>query len=88
MIHGVDTANALEGVRVFQAGTTQNMAGELVVSGGRVLAVCALADTVQEAQKRAYAGVKAITWMVRCGGRILATAPCKQPGKNGVNLAP
>ncbi|MCP1228536.1 phosphoribosylamine--glycine ligase [Acetobacter fabarum] len=62
VIHGVDTANALEGVRVFQAGTTQNMAGELVVSGGRVLAVCALADTVQEAQKRAYAGVKAITW--------------------------
>lgn len=62
VITGLDNAAALPGVHVFQAGTMQNMAGELVVSGGRVLVVCALADTVQEAQKRAYAGVAAISW--------------------------
>ena len=62
VITGLDNAAALPGVHVFQAGTMQNRAGELVVSGGRVLVVCALADTVQEAQKRAYAGVAAISW--------------------------
>jgi phosphoribosylamine--glycine ligase len=40
----------------------RNMAGELVVSGGRVLAVTALADTVRQARERAYAAVGAISW--------------------------
>ncbi|MFT9257311.1 MAG: phosphoribosylamine--glycine ligase [Acetobacter sp.] len=62
VIQGMDNAQALEDVYVFQAGTRQNMAGELVVAGGRVLAVCALGQTVAQAQARAYAGVKAISW--------------------------
>ncbi|GAN60955.1 phosphoribosylamine--glycine ligase [Acetobacter cibinongensis] len=62
VISGIEDANALEGVKVFQAGTQKNISGETVVSGGRVLAVCALGKTVKEAQERAYAGVKAITW--------------------------
>ncbi|WP_025861347.1 phosphoribosylamine--glycine ligase [Acetobacter papayae] len=62
VIHGLEDAAALEGVQVYQAGTMRNMAGELVVSGGRVLAVTALADTVQQARERAYAGVAAISW--------------------------
>jgi phosphoribosylamine--glycine ligase len=44
---------------VFHAGTTlQN--GQLVTSGGRVLCVTALADTVKAAQLHAYDIVKAI----------------------------
>ena len=62
VITGIDDANALPDVTVFQAGTKQNAAGDLVVSGGRVLAVCALGATVQEARDKAYAGVNAITW--------------------------
>ena len=62
VIQGVDTASALHDVHIFQAGTTQNASGELVVSGGRVLAVCALGNNVSEAQQRAYTAVKAIHW--------------------------
>ncbi|MCI1437447.1 MAG: phosphoribosylamine--glycine ligase [Acetobacter indonesiensis] len=62
VISGIADANALDGVTVFQAGTTENAARDLVVSGGRVLSVCAVGKTVKEARERAYAGVKAISW--------------------------
>jgi phosphoribosylamine--glycine ligase len=41
-------------VQVFHAGSTHNAAGELVSSGGRVLCVTALAQTVKAAQLHAY----------------------------------
>jgi phosphoribosylamine--glycine ligase len=41
---------------VFHAGT-QLVDGQLVTSGGRVLAVTALGDSVRAAQRRAYDGV-------------------------------
>ncbi|MBA3889495.1 MAG: phosphoribosylamine--glycine ligase [Gemmatimonadaceae bacterium] len=46
------------GVLVFHAGTTRNDAGELVTSGGRVLAVTACAPTFEDAQALSsrYAG--------------------------------
>lgn len=62
IINGIADANAMPDVTVFQAGTKQNAQGKIVVSGGRVLAVCALGNTVKDAQDKAYAGVKAITW--------------------------
>lgn len=62
VISGIADANALKDVTVFQAGTAKNAAGELVVAGGRVLSVCAVGNTVQEARDKAYAGVKAISW--------------------------
>jgi phosphoribosylamine---glycine ligase len=60
-IKGVDAADRLEGVTVFHAGTRQ--AGDtLVANGGRVLNVSAMAPTVAEARKRAYAAVDTIDW--------------------------
>jgi phosphoribosylamine--glycine ligase len=51
----------VENTKVFHAGT--RVEGEHVVtSGGRVLCVCALGDTVAEAQQRAYAEVAGISW--------------------------
>ena len=51
----------VEGAKVFHAGT--RIEGEHVVTaGGRVLCVCALGDTVAEAQKNAYAEVAGISW--------------------------
>ncbi|MCA3219733.1 MAG: phosphoribosylamine--glycine ligase [Burkholderiales bacterium] len=47
----------------FHAGTTMQD-GKLVTSGGRVLCVTALGDTVRAAQKRAYEAVE----QVRCAG--------------------
>ena len=61
VIRGVPAAEALEGVRVYHAGTARE-GGALVAAGGRVLAVTATAPTIAEAQARAYAGVDAIDW--------------------------
>ena len=36
--------------------------GQLVSTGGRVLGVTALGETIEEAQRRAYMGVDKIEW--------------------------
>ena len=58
-IGGIDAAQA-DGAMVFQAGTALNEAGELIATGGRVLAVTALGETVRAAQDAAYRAVDAI----------------------------
>jgi phosphoribosylamine--glycine ligase len=58
-IGGLDHAEALIGVTVFQAGTKLSD-GALVASGGRVLAVTAKGRSLGEARTRAYAAVDAI----------------------------
>ena len=47
--------------KVFHAGTSEAN-GELVTSGGRVLCVVALGETVAEAQHKAYQWVEQIKW--------------------------
>ncbi|MGY0610820.1 phosphoribosylamine--glycine ligase [Luteimonas sp. A501] len=48
-------------VRVFHAGTRLEN-GHAVTAGGRVLCVCALGDSVAEAQQRAHTATAGITW--------------------------
>lgn len=48
--------------KVFHAGTAKNEMGRLVSTGGRVLGVTALGDTVEEAWHRAYAAIGLIDW--------------------------
>lgn len=48
-------------VKVFHAGTAPAEQG-VVTSGGRVLCVCALGDTVTEAQSEAYRACREISW--------------------------
>ena len=60
-IFGLEEAERIEDLFVFHAGTALRD-GKIVTSGGRVLGVTALGDTVQEAIERAYRGVAAITW--------------------------
>lgn len=53
VIHGVENASRLAGVKVYHAGT--RVEGEqLVTWGGRVLGVTARADTLEGARSRAY----------------------------------
>ena len=59
-ITGLPDAEALDGVQVIHAGTRLDDAGQVVTAGGRVLAVTAVADSVEEARDRAYDGVKRI----------------------------
>jgi phosphoribosylamine--glycine ligase len=61
-ISGIDKADAMEGVKVFHAGTTRNDAGDLVSSGGRVLNVTALGSDVATAQEQAYKAIDQIDW--------------------------
>jgi len=60
-ITGIDAADALDDVKVFHAGTAMQD-GKLVNSGGRVLGVTALGETIAAAQKRAYEAVGKIHW--------------------------
>jgi phosphoribosylamine--glycine ligase len=60
-ISGVEqvTPQAHPDVTVFHAGTA-NDGGRVCVSGGRVLGVTALGDSLRQAQRAAYAAVSAI----------------------------
>ena len=54
-------AREMEGSKVFHAGT-QKKGDTVVTAGGRVLCVCALGGTIQEAQAKAYELAKGIHW--------------------------
>jgi phosphoribosylamine---glycine ligase len=58
-IRTIETAEQVEGVTVFHAGTAHGEAG-LVAKGGRVLAVTATAETFANARARAYRAVDQI----------------------------
>ena len=60
-IRGIDRADAMEGVKVFHAGTALRD-GEFVAHGGRVLNVTARGASIAEAQRLAYAAVDVIDW--------------------------
>jgi phosphoribosylamine--glycine ligase len=63
VIHGLDRidAQAHPDVHVFHAGTAAD-GGATVTSGGRVLCVTALGDSVKQAQRAAYAAVERISF--------------------------
>lgn len=54
VITGIESAELINGVRVYHAGTAINDAGELVTAGGRVLNVTAVAPTFSQARDLAY----------------------------------
>ncbi|MGQ4277090.1 phosphoribosylamine--glycine ligase [Pseudidiomarina sp. E22-M8] len=60
-IKGLAAADSND-TKVFHAGTKRLQDGSIVTSGGRVLCVTAIADSVQLAQQKAYAGVNKIKW--------------------------
>lgn len=61
VIDGLDAAAQLDGVEIFHAGTAARD-GKIVATGGRVLNVCGIGQSVGDAQARAYAAVDAIAW--------------------------
>lgn len=60
-ISGLDEAEKIDDLIVFHAGTAMKD-GAVVNSGGRVLGVTGLGDTVADAIDKAYSGVKVISW--------------------------
>jgi phosphoribosylamine---glycine ligase len=61
VISGLDEAAKLKDVVVFQAGTAKQ-GGKIVTSGGRVLGVTALGNTIAAAKARAYEAVDKISF--------------------------
>jgi phosphoribosylamine--glycine ligase len=59
VIHGLEQATALPNTMVFHAGTALK-GDHIVTNGGRVLAVCAVGQDMDEAISAAYAGVERI----------------------------
>jgi phosphoribosylamine--glycine ligase len=62
VILGLDEAAKLPDVKVFHAGTRVDANGLVVTSGGRVLAVTALGDTLQSAKRKAYQAIAKINF--------------------------
>jgi len=61
-IKGLDTANEMDGVQVFHAGTKMD-GDKLKANGGRVLSVTAQAETLEAAIAQAYKAIdEAIEW--------------------------
>jgi phosphoribosylamine--glycine ligase len=58
VINGLET---VQGAKVFHAGTAEKD-GHVVTSGGRVLCVVGLGDSIEAAQAVAYQGVSAVSW--------------------------
>lgn len=61
VITGIDEADAMDGVKVFHAGTALKD-GKIVTAGGRVLGVTALGDDIPDAIERAYRACDVIKW--------------------------
>jgi phosphoribosylamine---glycine ligase len=61
VIEGLDAAAAVDGVEIFHAGTRAE-GGKILANGGRVLNVCALGRSVEDARARAYAAIEKIRW--------------------------
>ena len=62
VISGLEAAAKHKDVKVFHAGTSTNENDEVVTSGGRVLGVTALGDTIPDAKNAAYAAIREIQW--------------------------
>ena len=60
-IDGIEAAEREHGITVFHAGTAFQEE-RLVASGGRILAVTAIADTLANARARAYRAIDAIDY--------------------------
>jgi phosphoribosylamine---glycine ligase len=62
LIEGLDTAAAVDGVKIFHAGTKADGI-RVLANGGRVLNVCALGKSMRQAQSRAYEAIARIHWL-------------------------
>lgn len=78
-IAGIDKAEDLPGVKVFQSGTSLD-SGELVSSGGRVLSVAALGEDLQTARSLAYRGADAIQFKGKYARRDIGAKGLNRPG--------
>ena len=78
MIAGLGDAAASAGVDILHAGTRVQDDGSIAASGGRVLSVTAVGDTLHQAQDRAYTAVDLISLEGSHHRRDIALAAANQ----------
>ena len=76
-IEGLDVRHSLE-VKVFHS-ATRDLDGRVVTAGGRVLTVCALGDTVTQAQRTAYEAVDSLAASRESEPASLAASETRSP---------
>ncbi|WP_159813407.1 phosphoribosylamine--glycine ligase [Actinomyces sp. zg328] len=59
-ITGIEEAERVDGVHVLHAGTGRDDDGTLIATGGRVLSIVALGESVADARERAYQAISRI----------------------------
>ncbi|WP_159624621.1 phosphoribosylamine--glycine ligase [Actinomyces sp. zg296] len=59
-ITGIEEAESVDGVHVLHAGTGRDDDGTLIATGGRVLSIVALGESVADARERAYQAISRI----------------------------
>lgn len=74
-IRGLADAAALPATKIFHAGTASNN-GQIVASGGRVLGVTALGNSIKDAKDNAYKAVDVIDWPEGFCRRDIAARAC------------
>ncbi len=79
VIEGLDVAGSNKDVVVFHAGTREKD-GKIVTSGGRVLGVTALGNSVAQARDRAYQAAELITWPGKYNRTDIGMRAINRPG--------
>ncbi len=84
VIHGLEAAANIPDTFVFHAGTSLRE-GKVVTSGGRVLGVTALGETVGVAIQKAYEAVGKISWEGACYRKDIGRKALKKEAREGVS---
>lgn len=61
-IYGTENINPNQQITIYHAGTSQDVDNNIITSGGRVLGVCAHAETLSEAIQKAYKSIEHISF--------------------------
>lgn len=61
-IYGTENINPNQQITIYHAGTSQDVDNNIITSGGRVLGVCAYAETLSEAIQKAYKSIEHISF--------------------------
>lgn len=77
----IDSASLADDTFIFQAGTKLSN-GKVVTAGGRVIAATAIADSLEDAVKKAYVGVDHVSFNGKYNRKDIAYRAFKDAGKS------
>lgn len=62
VIRHLQQASNIQGVKIYHSGTDLSSAGEWIATGGRVLGITGIGNSIQQAREKAYSAVEQIDW--------------------------